>query len=317
MVRESFTRHRLRLSLPDTQHHLLSLYSNDFGLNDSVRWMTRLTGMLKQADFRERTMTRQAELQADIDRFHPDARFPDEQRLQTLTAQHQVAYRLLRLKLRRLDDLKTRLTGIFLEGQKKEKVEVPYTAEERAELSLKEDDPITTKTVLQHTPEQEQSAREQAEALYAEMVRAFSMPPLTQNALDVLEKIGVSPRQIEKLKTEFVVEADSENPHASMDDTDDEPDEAVAEVEESDIERKVDVDDAAIIQTRQRIGLRESEEDEDAPKVENANPWIDQESSAPFFADFQPEKSYKAIFLTTSLPTSPVLVLVLRTAQVL
>ncbi|MBU2750139.1 hypothetical protein HER14_09505, partial [Acidithiobacillus thiooxidans] len=81
----------------------------------------------------------------DIDRFNPDARFSEEQRLQALTAQHQVAYRLLRLKLRRLDDLKTRLTGIFLEGQKKEKVEVPYPAEELAALSLKEDDPAPLK----------------------------------------------------------------------------------------------------------------------------------------------------------------------------
>ncbi|WP_319026166.1 Eco57I restriction-modification methylase domain-containing protein [Acidithiobacillus thiooxidans] len=285
MVKEGFTRCALRLSLPDTHHHLLSLYSNDFGLNDSIKWMTRLTGMLKQIDFRDRTVANRAELQADIDRFDPDARFSEEQRLQALTAQHQVAYRLLRLKLRRLDDLKTRLTGIFLEGMKKEKVEAPYPAEELADLSLKEGDPAPLKTVWQHTAAQEQDARNQAEALYAEVVRAFSMPPLTQNALDVLEKIGVSARQIEKLKTEFVVEADAENPHASMtDDPDDEPDEAVPAVEETDIEQKAPVDDAVIIQTRQRIGLRESEE------AENTNPWVAQKSSAPFFTDFQPEK---------------------------
>ncbi|MFA7655737.1 Eco57I restriction-modification methylase domain-containing protein [Acidithiobacillus thiooxidans] len=285
MVREDFTRCVLRLSLPDTHHHLLSLYSNDFGFKNSIKWMTRLTGMLKQMDFRERTVANRAELQADIDRFDPDARFSEEQRLQALTAQHQVAYRLLRLKLRRLDDLKTRLTGIFLEGMKKEKVEVPYPAEELADLSLKEGDSAPLKTVWQHTAAQEQDAQDQAEALYAEVVRTFSMPPLTQNALDVLEKIGVSARQIEKLKTEFVVEADAENPHASMtDDPDEEPEEAVPAVEETDIEQKVPVDDAVIIQTRQRIGLRESEQ------TENANPWVAQKSSAPFFTDFQPEK---------------------------
>ncbi|MBU2769253.1 DUF2958 domain-containing protein, partial [Acidithiobacillus ferrivorans] len=197
-----------------------------------------------------------------VERGASDHVFGQEEELQTAQQQHQLASRLLRLKVRKLDGLEERLTGLFLQDMEKTLQDVQETNQNTGET--------VTVSRLTHSKEQEREAHRQAKTFVQEMIDAFSRPPLTENALLVLESLGVSAKKREALRENLGLVVEDTNTAVETEEPEDEDD--LPESGEVEKIPETTVDETVL---KSRIGIRET--------VEAENPWLS--ASAPFFPD--------------------------------
>ncbi|MDA8152916.1 MAG: SNF2-related protein [Acidithiobacillus sp.] len=270
---------------PDARHiYALHLQSTTFHPQKNVDFFARLENMLDASALESSIRDKKQDYQATIDRGVSDQIFGQEEELQTVQLQHQLASRLLRLKVRKLDGLEDRLTGLFLQDVKKSMQEVQET------------NPTTGETItvsrLMHSKEQEQEAHEKAKTFVQEMIDAFSRPPLTENALSVLESLGVSAKKREALRNSLGLATEDASAAVETGESEDEEDEALPE--SRDVEENLPepmVDETAL---RSRIGIRETGAAE--------NPWLTE--SAPFLPDLSAPGNGIQVSLFDDLPLS-------------
>jgi N12 class adenine-specific DNA methylase len=255
----------IELYPPDARHvHALHISSTKFDPEKNVNFFSRLENMLDASALETSIRNKEQEYRNAIRLGESDQVFGQENELQTLQQQHQLASRLLRLKVRKLDDLEERLTGVFLQNVKKTLQDVQET------------NPDTGETImvsrLMHSREEERDARHQAKTFVQEMIEAFSRPPLTENALMVLEKLGVSAKKREALRESLGLSAEDAMSQAETENANAEEEEDEIEVVEEKPLTETAVDETVL---KSRIGIRET--------VEAENPWLS--ASAPFLPD--------------------------------
>ena len=254
----------IRVYPPDAKHiHALHINSTKFDPEKNVNFFSRLENMLDASVLETSIRNQERECQSAIRLAEGSQVFGQEEELQALQQQHQLASRLLRLKVRKMDGLEERLSGVFLQGMKKSQQEVQET------------NPITGETItvsrLMHSKEQERDAHQQAKTFVQEMIDAFSRPPLTENALSVLEKLGVSAKRREVLRESLGLSANDAASLVEAESAENEDEEAEELVEEK-TPPEAAVDETVL---KSRIGIRE--------QVDAENPWLS--ASAPFLPD--------------------------------
>ncbi|MCR1347567.1 DUF2958 domain-containing protein [Acidithiobacillus ferrooxidans] len=246
---------------PDAKHTpALHISSTKFDPEKNVNFFSRLENMLDASALETSIRNKEREYQSAIRLGESSQVFGQEEELQTLQQQHQLASRLLRLKVRKLDGLEERLTSLFLQDMKKTPQEVQETNPNTGET-------ITVSKPM-HSKEQERDAHHQAKTFVQEMIDAFSRPPLTENALSVLEKLGVSAKRREALRENLGLSAEDAGSPVEAEDAENEDEEVV----EEQALPETAVDETVL---KSRIGIRE--------QVEAENPWLS--ASAPFLPD--------------------------------
>jgi N12 class adenine-specific DNA methylase len=208
--------------------------------DDKVNWFQRFKNSLKEnwnrLAYVESEITTREE---KIKRLSAEApKFDREEELETVKLQHNLAQRLMQMRFRKLDDLQNRLAAYYLAKMPKETLAMGEYGQ-----------------YLTNSPEQEEESQRLAKVLYDEVVEAFSRQPVTDVALDVLEKIGGVPENVLAEARSQVVREENQATETSSVEEDEEPDEV-----EIVIDREEKLNEEAVFATvRERVGLQSNE----------------------------------------------------------